>query len=445
MTLQQPASTTSSLIPESADRPGDDPIFTLHAQAVARAAAGEDILNATIGALMESDGSMAVMPAVFEAYKRIPPEKAAGYAPISGPPRYLAAVIKSLYGETQLAERSVAVATPGGTGAIHHAIVNFLEPGDELLTTSYYWGPYAILAEHTRRKVKTFDMFDAAGGFNLEAYERGLFESVDRQGRALVVLNTPCHNPTGYSLDEREWEGVVDITLRAADRGSVTFLLDYAYAMFAPPAQKVREVYAERLSERLPVLVAWTASKSFAQYGARIGSLVATHADPEERRRIANALGYSCRGTWSNCNHLGMLAITELFEDDELRKASEVDRDRLRELLRNRVDRFNELAGETDLEYPRYEGGFFVSIFTPDPEADGGGHARRRGLRRTASGGRARRALRHAVHVPRTPDRFAPARRPGRARRRRELTWSSAGSSSTATASTCTCSTTPTS
>ena len=30
--------------------------------------------------------------------------------------------------------------------------MNFLEPGQKLLTTSYYWGPYEILATHTRRR-----------------------------------------------------------------------------------------------------------------------------------------------------------------------------------------------------------------------------------------------------------------------------------------------------
>jgi aspartate/tyrosine/aromatic aminotransferase len=115
------------------------------------------------------------------------------------------------------------------------------------------------------------------------------------------------------------------------------------------------------------ILCAWTASKAYAQYGARIGALVAIDSDPEERQRIKNALAYSCRGTWSNCNHLGMLAITELIEDPGLRARSDQEREGLRALLQERVHVFNGLARKAGLSFPRYEGGFFVSVFTPRP------------------------------------------------------------------------------
>jgi aromatic-amino-acid transaminase len=358
---------TTHLIPASADRPGDDPIFALHAEAVRRAAEGEDVLDATLGALMEDDGRMAVMPSVFEALRRVPPEQGAAYAPISGPPRFLQAIIDDLLGGSTLHEHAIAAATPGGTGACHHAIVNFLEPGQKLLTSSWYWGPYGILAEHTRRGLATFDMFAEDGGLNAPALERALDDLLEEQGRALLILNTPCHNPTGYSLDESDWNEVVRIVGAAADRAPVALLLDHAYAKFAPPGPLLWRNAFERLAGRATLLVAWTASKAFAQYGARIGACVAIHPDGAELDRMRNALGYSCRGTWSNCNHLGMLAITELLTDPDLHASSDADRERLRQLLADRVETFNALAREAGLSYPRYEGGFFVSVFTPDP------------------------------------------------------------------------------
>ena len=361
-------SPTSSLIPRSSHRPGDDPIFALHAEAVRRVQGGEEILNATIGALIEANGDLALMPAVSEAFQRIPAEKSSTYAPISGSPRFLDAVIADLYGEEPLAGHSVAVATPGGTGAVHHAVVNFLEPGQELLTTSYRWGPYDIIAEHTGRGVRTFPMYRADGRLDLDAFEEQLAALLLEQGRALVICNTPCHNPTGYSLDGEEWERTVAAVGRAAESGPVAFLLDLAYAKFAPPGAVRWQDFAARMAEKASVLVAWSASKAYAQYGSRVGALVASHPDPEERDRIRNALGYSCRGTWSNCNHLGMLAVTELLTDPELRGRCDAERERLRQLLGKRVTVFNELARSAGLRYPRYEGGFFVSVFTPDAE-----------------------------------------------------------------------------
>jgi aromatic-amino-acid transaminase len=363
-----PARATTALIPESADRPGDDPIFALHAEAVRRRAAGEDVLDATLGALMQDDGRLAILTSFYDAVQRVDPSSAAAYAPISGPPRFLQAVTHDLLGPGRLAEHAVAVATPGGTGALHHAIVNFLDVGDAVLTTSYYWGPYAILAEHTRRKLATFRMFGQDGRLDAADLERELDRLIERQGRALLILNTPCHNPTGYTLDDAEWAEVVRVVGAAAERAPVALLLDMAYAKFGAGEPRWRE-HVEGLVGRAVVMFAWTGSKAFAQYGSRIGALVAVAGDEDERRRIKNALGYSCRGTWSNCNHLGMLAVTEILADPELRARSERERDAMRALLTERVAVFNEHARAAGLDYPRYEGGFFVAVFTPDAAA----------------------------------------------------------------------------
>lgn len=358
---------SSSLIPEAQSRPGDDPIFALNAAAKKRAATGETIINSTLGALMEDDGRLAIMPSVTSALAGVAGERAAAYAPIAGDPAFLEAVVADLFGDSGLAEHAVAVATPGGTGAVHHAIVNFLEPGESFLTTSYYWSPYQIMADHTRRGVETFNMFGADGRLDAAAFERALFDLLERQERALVILNSPCHNPTGYSLDDDEWREVVRILRAGAKRGSVAFLNDHAYAKFGGPDADNWIEHVRELGSEVPLLVAWTVSKSFAQYGARVGALVAVHPDADERRRIFNALSYSCRGTWSNCNHLGLLAITQMLADPDLKARSDAERERLRTMLSERVGVFNEHARRAGLEYPRYEGGFFVAVFTPDP------------------------------------------------------------------------------
>lgn len=366
MELSESTLTPTRLIPEAAERPGDDPIFALHAEAQERARRGMDVLNSTLGALMEDDGRLAVMPSVFEAFRRVRPERAAAYAPISGPPAFLQAVTRDLFGQGRLASWAVGAATPGGTGACHHAIVNFLEPRQRLLTTSYFWGPYRTLAQHTERGLATFEMFAANGRFNVTAMEREIGRMQAEQGRVLLFLNTPCHNPTGYSLDDSDWTSLTAVLSAAAERGPVTLLLDLAYQRFSAPGPSVWTEHVERLAGRVTLLFAWTASKAFAQYGARVGACIAVDPDPAERRRIQNALGFSCRGTWSNCNHLGMLAVTELLTDPDLRRRSGEERERLRGLLSERVAVFNELAQRAGLRTPRYEGGFFVAVFTPD-------------------------------------------------------------------------------
>lgn len=358
----------SSVIRAARDRAGNDPIFALNAEAAARVAAGESILNATLGALFTDEGRLCVMPSVLDTIARVQGERAAGYAPISGLPSFTEAVIEDLFGRGPLASQAVAVATPGGTGAIYQAVMNFLEPGQHLLTTDFYWGPYNEIARHAGRGLDTFPTFRADGAFDIEALAAGLDRHLHTQGRALVALNFPCHNPTGYSLSPDEWRRLAETVSNAGGRGPVTVLIDAAYMRFGGAASASWVNALPGLLRHSTVLVAWTASKAFAQYGARIGALVALHRDPEEREQLRNALGYSCRATWSNCNHLGQLAVTELLTDPELKARADTERAELVELLQGRIDAFNREAAAAKLPTPRYDAGFFVAVFTKDAQ-----------------------------------------------------------------------------
>lgn len=360
---------TSALIPACADRPQNDPIFALNAEAGMRKAAGESILNATLGALLNDNGTLAVLPCVPVAAARVPITQAAAYAPISGGSVFQEAVIGDLFGVSPRAASAVAVATAGASGALHHAIQNVLEPGQSLLVPDHYWGPYGVMASHARRGLETFNTFDAELRFDTAALGRALTDLVRRQGRALLILNFPCNNPTGYTLDGSEWDAVTDVVEQAAGHGPVSVLIDHAYARFGPPDSTPWERFAPRMLESATVFVAWTASKAFTLYGARVGALVALHPDPDERARLSAALNYSCRATWSNCNHQGILTVTSLLQDEELAARANAERAELIELLNGRVREFNRLAASAGLRFPRYEGGFFVSVLTPDARA----------------------------------------------------------------------------
>ncbi len=351
------------LIPSRTARPGDDPIFALNAEAQARKKAGESVVNATVGALLDDDGKLVIISGVVDALREVPAEVGAAYAPIAGPPAFLQGVISDLLGQRPEAAWATAVATPGGSGALRHAITNFLEPQQMLLTSGFYWGPYKTLADEADRTLATFRMFDERGKLDVQDLDRKLHGVLDAQGRALIFLNTPCHNPTGYSLDADDFRGVEDVIGRASKRGPVTVLIDYAYARYGRQDPAATVDAALRLSKSAMVLFAWSASKSFAQYGLRVGALVAVCPDQAERTRVYNALSFASRGTWSNCNAAGMAAIARCLNDADLRARIDRERAAFKNLLDGRVAKWNELASAAGLVYPRYDGGFFTTVF----------------------------------------------------------------------------------
>jgi aromatic-amino-acid transaminase len=354
------------LIPSHASRPSDDPIFALNSEARARAQAGESIVNATVGAMLDDAGQLAVLPSVAQTLREIPAEVAAGYAPISGSTAFLRAVITDLLGGREEAAQAVAVATPGGSGALRLALANLLEPGQTLLTTSLYWGPYKTLADEAERKLTTFRMFDEQGRLDVVDFEAKLAGLVEKEGRALVFLNSPCHNPTGYSFDDAEWDAVAAAVGRVAERGPVSILLDVAYARYAATDLSRCVDRVIHLAKKALILFAWSASKSFTEYGLRVGALVAVVPDAVERKQIESAFSYSCRGTWSNCNAAGMAAIAKILDDARLKAQVDGERSELKAMLDRRVARWNEHAGKAGLRYPRYTGGFFTTVFCDD-------------------------------------------------------------------------------
>lgn len=347
------------------DRPGDDPIFALNAEASARKNRGEPVINATIGALLDDDGSLSILPTAARAIREVPATEWAPYAPISGSPVFLEAVLDDLFADRpDMRSAAIAIATPGGSGALRHAIATFLERGQALLTTSFYWGPYATIADEHERRVETFTMFaDDGKALDVAALDRALDRQIKEQGRVLLFLNDPCHNPTGYSMSEADWEQAAAVIGRHAERAPVAVLLDAAYSAYGPNRLDVPLGHLARLADRALVLVAWSASKSFTHYGLRVGAIVGVIPDEKERARVRSALGYASRGSWSNCNRGGMAAIARCLTDPELRNAVADERAGLVRLLQDRVRAFNEAARPKGLRYPRYDGGFFVTVF----------------------------------------------------------------------------------
>ena len=355
------------VVPAAQTRPTEDPIFALNAEANARRAKGDRVVNATIGVAMDDAGKLCVLRTVSETLATIKPEVWSAYAPIAGASAFLEGVKQDLLGSVEALHKcAIATASPGGSGALRLAIDNYLEPGQAMLTTSYYWGPYQTLADEAQRRVETFSMFNAAGAFNVDALDSAIGEQLTRQGRVLLALNDPCQNPSGYSMKAADWQAVVQVLLRHAEKGAVTLLCDMAYMAYAAGDPRAFLTELTPLLGRCGLAFAWSASKTFTMYGLRIGAIVACIPDESERKLTEAAFAYSCRGTWSNCNHGGMATIGQLLSDSTLRNRVNAEREVVKEMLQERVRIFNELARPQGLSYPQYDGGFFVTLFAED-------------------------------------------------------------------------------
>jgi aspartate/tyrosine/aromatic aminotransferase len=354
---------TEHLIPFRRGLPGDDPIFLLNAEAQRRKAAGEDIVNATVGALLDDAGRLVVLDSVMGLWREMGEMEVAPYAPIAGDPAFLKAL-------TQLHWPSVerigaGVATPGGSGALALSVRNFLEPGMAVLTGAPYWGPYLTIASEDGLRVETAPWLGFGRGEGLDqlAWAAKLNELMTLQGRLLVWINDPCHNPTGTILPEADRDALFGLLEHAAERGPVTLLLDFAYQNYAADAAAVREsldAYAA-FGARGKVLVgaSMSLSKCFTLYGSRGGALVFPWTGSAD---IQSALTMSCRGLFSNCPRAPQSLMLRMAKDGKAQQAMAAEHRHWSDILASRAQALNEALSREGLPGVRWEGGFFVTL-----------------------------------------------------------------------------------
>lgn len=352
--------------------PKEDKIFSISNRAKDRAAKeGKDnVVNATIGALLDDEGQLIVLSSVDEVFKALSPSEYAQYAPIGGTPEFVEAVKKDLFRDFVPKTFTEAVATPGGTGAIKNTVSNYSEYGDKILTTDWYWTPYGTIAQEQGRSLETFELFDNKGNFNHKSLEEKVSDLLKKQNRLVIILNTPSHNPTGYALTEDEWKKVIEILNAVPKEKKVTLLVDAAYADFAGEEENSRSFFPllEHLGENVLPIIAHSLSKAYTLYGLRCGAMICMAKSKEIAEEFKRVCEFSSRGSWSNCPKAPQVILSKIYADPELLKRVSDERKQYRDMLIRRGVAFKEEAEKVGLEILPFRSGFFITIPCSDPE-----------------------------------------------------------------------------
>jgi len=358
---------TDQLIPTRRAFPADDPIFALNAEAQARKATGESILNATVGALLDDSGQLVVHESVMELWRELGALEVAPYAPIAGDPAFLKALVQRHW--PMLGTAGAACTTPGGSGALALAMRNFLEPGQKVLTTAPFWGPYATLATENTLGLVTAPWPGVGQPLDGAAWNEALRGLMQTQGRVLLILNDPCHNPTGRSLSAGDRAVLMGLLREVSELGPVTLLLDFAYLDYTREPEAVAAALADYAGlgaeGRLLVGASMSLSKSMTLYGARCGALAFPWcADPA----LQAALTQSCRGTWSNCAKAPQALLLRLAKDGKAQAKLAAEQRHWSDLLASRALALDAALVKAEMAPVHWQGGFFVTVPTTDPE-----------------------------------------------------------------------------
>lgn len=344
--------------------PIEDTVFVIVEKAAkAKAQYGkENVVDATIGSLYDESGKLVAFDSVFTPYNNIPKEAKAKYAgSFTGNQSYRRQVAKWLIGDINSELAHSVIATPGGTGAVNITISECLDKGETLVLPQIAWGSYQLMATMANLKTKTYSLFDG-DHFNLTSFQNTCKEVMAQQEKLVVVINDPCHNPTGYSLSKEEWQEVISFLNECGEKMPVVLLNDIAYIDYSYDIDHSRD-YMEQfnaISEHVIVVVAFSCSKSLTSYGLRCGAALIMGQNEQDVRNVEVVFEKAARATWSNIANAAMdnftYVTTENLQAYTDEKAGYV------KLLKERSDIFTKEAKESGLPCYPYKEGFFVTI-----------------------------------------------------------------------------------
>lgn len=323
----------------------------------------DNVINSTIGVLLNDEGELTVLDSVTECIRKLKPEDYAAYAPILGTPDYIEAIKKAVFLDEMPDAFLQACYTPGGTGAIRNAISAYTSVGDKVLTSDWHWSPYNIIASEIGREITTYKLFDDYRKFNVDSFENSLSTLLETQEQVVVIVNTPAHNPTGYTFTLDDWDNLISTVKKFPDK-KVVVLTDIAYLDFAGDGAEYRK-FLKKLenppSNMLP-LIAFSASKGYTMYGMRLGALICMAPTEEAAKEFKDVMSVECRGSWSNGNRAAMTVLANIIQDKELLKSVTDERNIYMDVLQKRGKAFMEEAAAVDLKICPYDSGFFITI-----------------------------------------------------------------------------------
>ena len=331
----------------------------------------DEAIVSAVGEVVDDRGVRAYLPTFVEEAARIyrdHPDQAVAYADIGGRAGYLDVstryVLPGEFPQGQVARGAVA-----GLASAIYTSLQVLARRADVFVPEPCWPHYAGMIEDLEGRYRGFPLLGGGQTFNLEALAHGL-QQVPAGGTAAIILNTPCHNPTGYSLTAADWRGVRELVWHHADAGNTLgLIIDPAYVDFHwhAPHMLQEEIVLPLLPlhARVTLAIGWTISKTFLAYGQRLGTLLMLASTPQQTGELQQRMYRATMATYSQCSTVPQLVIERLHADPRKLRQIQAEREPIRAMLARRNGAFEAALAQTGLRSLPGDGGFFRTIELP--------------------------------------------------------------------------------
>jgi aspartate/tyrosine/aromatic aminotransferase len=292
-------------------------------------------VNIGIGVYQTSEGEPLVLNCVRKAENLLLQKQLyKNYLPIEGDLEFLALAAELVFGKDSPAldpKHSFFAQTIGGTGALRIGsafLANHVNKS--ILISRPTWSNHKSIFEQSGLNVGSYPYLN-------ESYTAVDFESLctaikNTSPQTIFLLQSNCHNPTGFDLTFEQWK---EVSKLMKERQLIPFF-DCAYHGFGEGLTADVKPIRYFVEQGHELLIAYSFSKNMALYGERLGFLTIYTPQNNIIPKIASQVKFSIRGNYSSPPiHPARLAALVL-------KSSELSQEWDQE-LKNMRDRITEM------------------------------------------------------------------------------------------------------
>lgn len=351
-----------------------DDILSIGQVAKERKKTNPNTIDATIGALLDDQGRLLAFPTVESTMQSIDSARVRAYPPVDGGKPFKEAlknwVFQSSLPSIESQFKLSVLATPGASGALSNILSNYVTKGDLVILPDIFWSNYGAIIRATEADYVTFPMFKNEA-FNVDGFKKTCEKIAKKTQKAVILLNDPCQNPTGYSLSIDELNSIITYLDGLARTVPVVLIydiayLDYADIQYADTRNRFRSFL--KVQSDLLITIAFSASKTFGIYGYRGGGVVALSRSESVIEEFSRVALYRARSTWSCPPTEPIFLMNALQEQPALKETFFTELEAVRNLLQTRAKAFIDEAKIVGLLHYPYVSGFFVTIPVNEPK-----------------------------------------------------------------------------
>ena len=282
-----------------------------------------------VGVYRNDQGETPIMSSVLEAESKI--LKSATTKAYEGPRgnRAFCSAIETLLFGNNVSDNPkthiASFATPGGCGALALATKLAAQLGvQKVWVSDPTWPNHGKLIQAAGLDGVTFRYRDRELGV---ATPEQMFEDLSKANAGdAVLVQGPCHNPTGIDLSVEDWTQLGHLIRKIG----LVAILDVAYHGFGDGLEEDRAGIRAFIEAAGEVLVSYSCSKNFGLYRERTGCLMVVTNDADASSSVASHIEAIARTSWSMPPAHGAAIVATIMVDTTLRETWESELSQMR-------------------------------------------------------------------------------------------------------------------